>query len=366
MVLDPKGTEKFTLYVRPRDRTREIWDGFRHGPEGAVTTFNAHAAYNLDSLEDVLSKKIMGRIVEFKSMPGHPLNHRIEAVIAKYAKAQAPNITETNIHSMRQIKSDAEIQLMRQAAAISSEAHNKLLQSSKKLKNEFQLEGSFLYNCAMSGARDQAYPPIVAGGKNATCLHYHANNQDYSASDLILVDAGCSWENYASDITRSFPAHGKFSEEQRAIYQAVLNAQKACIKAVKPGISMKEIHELACKIITEELVNIDLIPGPAEQAFEEKLYFEFFPHNIGHHLGLDVHDCDALSPEERGRSTEFKLASRMVVTIEPGIYIQADNDKVPESWRGIGIRIEDDVLVTDSGCDVLTKAALKELCDIEK
>ena len=366
LILDPKGDDKFTLFVRPKDRTREIWDGFRYGPKGAIESFQADAAWNLEDIEKILKTLLANRSVQFVAKEGHPLNEQVKALIGTYAKTVKPNSAFTELHRMRQIKSEAELNLMRHAAKISSEAHNKIMRDAPELDSEAKLEATFKFSCSMSDAKDQAYPPIVASGKNATCLHYNVNNQATGENDLVLVDAGCSWENYASDITRCFPAKGKFTEEQRKIYQAVLTTQKKCVEAVRPGISMKEIHKLACESITEQLIEIGLIKSSVDTALEEREFFEFFPHNIGHHIGLDVHDCDGLSPEERGRSEVYKLKPGMVVTIEPGIYIQPDNKNVDAKWRGIGIRIEDDVLVTENGHENLTVGALKELVDIEK
>jgi Xaa-Pro aminopeptidase len=366
LMLDPKSEDKFLLFVRPKDRTREIWDGFRYGPEGAVETFLADDAWTNEDLSKVLKDKLKGRTVQFNSKKGHPLNEELLSLIGTHAESITANSTYTKLHRLRQLKSKAELNTLRQAAKISCAAHNRIMNEAPQLKSEAELEATFIYSCMMAGAKEQAYPPIVAAGKNSTCLHYNVNDKVTKENDLVLVDAGCSWENYASDITRTFPAKGKFTDEQRSIYKAVLKTQKKCINAVKPGISMKEIQQLACKSISEELIELGLIKGSLDNALESKSYFEFFPHNIGHHIGLDVHDCDGLSMEERGRSEDYKLAVDMVVTIEPGIYIQPDNEHVGSQWRGIGIRIEDDILVTEDGYENLTIAAVKELADIEQ
>ena len=366
LVLDPKGEDKFLLFVRPKDRTREIWDGFRYGPEGTMESFQADAAWTNKEVGKVLKGLLDGRTVQFVAKEGHPLNPELLSLVGKHAKTVTPNSAYTELHRLRMVKSPAEMELIRHAGKISSAGHNKIMAEAKNLRSEAKLEATFQHHCMMENAKDQAYPPIVATGRNATCLHYNVNNQPTEKNDLILVDAGCSWQNYASDITRCFPATGKFSKEQKALYQATLNTQKKCIEAVKPGISMKEIHMIACQSITEELIEIGLIKGSAKKAMEDKSYFEFFPHNIGHHLGLDVHDCDGLSMEERGRSEKHKLKPGMVVTIEPGIYVQPDNDSVDPKWRGIGIRIEDNILVTDNGYENLTIDAIKELQDVER
>jgi Xaa-Pro aminopeptidase len=365
LILDPQAEDKFCLFVLPKDRTKEMWEGFRYGCEGAVETFKADASWENSKIAEVLANRIQGRNVQFTPHKGHPLNSEVEHTIATHAGALKPDMSNTFIARMRMIKSPWEIEQMRRAAEISCNAHNALLRKSSELNDEAQMEAEYLYNCMMNGVKDQAYPPIVAGGANATCLHYRANDQVVNPDDLVLIDAGSSWNNYAADITRTFPKNGKFTEDKKAIYEAVLHTQKKTIEAVKPGISIKELHALSCELISQQLIDLKFIKGPLEKAVEEKLYTEFFPHYIGHHLGLDVHDCDGVSKEERGRSDEFVLKAGMVITIEPGIYVQPDNENLSENWLGIGVRIEDDILVTEEGCDNLTESALKEISDIE-
>jgi Xaa-Pro aminopeptidase len=250
---------------------------------------------------------------------------------------------------------------MQRAADISAQAHVKAMQQCSVGMNEYQLEAVIQSHCMAEGARFQAYTPIVAAGKNACILHYIDNNQAINEGDLILIDAGCELDNYASDITRTFPASGTFSDEQRAIYQLVLDANKACIEAVKPGCNWDSLHQLSVTILTEGLVELGLLSGEVEQLVESGAYRRFYMHRVGHWLGMDVHDVGSYRVDGQWR----ELAPGIVTTIEPGIYIAPDDHSVEERWRGIGVRIEDDVLVTEDGAHVLTAAVPKEIDEIE-
>jgi Xaa-Pro aminopeptidase len=366
LILDPQAEDKFTMFVPKKDKQMEMWEGFRHGPEGVEKVFGAEKAWSNDQLEKVLCEKLRFRSIQLVGKDNHPLEESLNKAISKSGAKQEKLLAYREIHRMRMIKSPAEINLIREACRISSEAHNMLIQNVHTFSNEAELENELVYFCAKQGAADQAYYPIVASGRNATCLHYQVNNQPLDENGNILVDAGCAVEYYASDITRTFPARGKFTNEQRKIYEAVLRTQKLCLEAVRPGITFLEIDQISWKSITEELITLGLITVDFDDAMKKELYKEFYPHGIGHHLGLDVHDCDGLSHEEqRGRHLKYTLEPGMVITIEPGIYIQPDNKAVEERWLGIGVRIEDDILVTENGHENLTESAYKELADIE-
>ncbi|MCH2208735.1 MAG: aminopeptidase P family protein [Lentisphaerales bacterium] len=367
LVLDPQGDDKFLMFVPPKDSHMEMWEGFRYGPKGVVETFGADKAWDNSELGKALMNRLKYRSVQVIEKSHHPLQEELQEIIFKSGAQREKQYAYREIHRMRKVKSAAEIELIRKACRISSAAHNLLIENVKDFTNEADLENEFVYFCAKQGSQDQAYYPIMASGENATCLHYQVNNQAIDKQGNILVDAGCSVDYYASDITRTFPASGSFTEEQRLIYKAVLKTQKLCLEAVRPGISFLEIDQIARKSITEGLINIGLIIVPLEEAMRKELCKEFYPHNIGHHLGLDVHDCDGLDYEEqRGRNVKYKLEEGMVITIEPGIYIQNDNLTVHAKWRGIGVRIEDDILITEDGHENLTFAAYKELDDIER
>ena len=365
LILDPQSEEKFCLFVLPKDKTKEIWEGFRFGPEGTLESFKADASWENNKIAEVLSKKIQGKTVQFTAHKGHPLNSVVEHTIATNATRLTTDMSNAFISRMRMVKSPWEIEQMRRAAEISSQAHNRLQKKAPQLNCEAQMEAEYLYHCMMQGVKDQAYGAIVAGGANATCLHYRSNDRNVGPNDLVLIDAGSSWNNYAADITRTFPRNGQFNDDQKAVYQAVLDVQKNTIAAVKPGISLKELNTLAIELVTERLIDLKFLKGSKTELVEKKRYLDFMPHSIGHHLGLDVHDCAGLSRDELGRSENFKLSAGMVITIEPGIYIQMDNERIGKKWLGTGIRIEDDILVTETGNENLTISAVKEIADIE-
>ncbi|NQZ58980.1 MAG: aminopeptidase P family protein [Lentisphaeraceae bacterium] len=244
LLLDPKSVEEpYVLFVLPKDRDKEIWEGFRYGYEGAIEEFQANAAWDHSDIESILTHKLNGRNVQFTSHPGHPLNERIEHSIAQNAIQVTPNTSIALVNRLRMVKSEWEIDCMKQAARVSCEAHNAMQKQASQLDNESELLAVYIYHCMMNGAADQGYGSIVASGKNATCLHYHDNNMSIKENDLVLVDAGCAWNNYSADITRTFPANGKFTQEQQIIYNAVLDIQEKVIAEFRPGKSLKELHD---------------------------------------------------------------------------------------------------------------------------
>jgi Xaa-Pro aminopeptidase len=262
------------------------------------------------------------------------------------------------------IKGKAELRIMRRAASISADAHRRLMQRCRPGLTEQRLETIFVHACAERGARFQAYPPIVGGGANACVLHYVDNAAELHDGDLVLIDAGCELDGYASDITRTFPVNGRFSAAQRRLYELVLSAQKAAIKAVRPGARWNAPHDKAVRVLTEGMVRLGLLDGSVEDVpalIEDGKYKAFYMHRTGHWLGMDVHDVGSYKVDGRWR----RLEPGMVMTVEPGIYVAADA-KVPEEYRGIGIRIEDDVLVTKDGREVLSSGAPKEIDEIEQ
>ena len=265
------------------------------------------------------------------------------------------------LHDMRLFKSKAEADLMRQAAQISAGAHVRAMQAVRPGMYEYQLEAEYLHEFMRHGARSPAYPSIVGGGANGCILHYIENSAPLKDGDLVLVDAGCELHNYASDITRTFPVNGKFSGEQRALYELVLASQYAAIEATHTGNHWNVPHETVVRILTEGLVDLGLLAGHVDDLIEEQSYQRFFMHRTGHWLGLDVHDVG----DYRIGGEWRQLEPGMTLTVEPGLYIAPDDDTVEDRWRGIGIRIEDDVLVTKEGCDVLTRDVPKNIDDIE-
>jgi Xaa-Pro aminopeptidase len=277
---------------------------------------------------------------------------------------QAPvaftDITET-IHEMRLIKSPAEIALMRKAAEISAQAHIRAMQFCKPGVNEYQLEAEIMYEFQRNGARHPAYTSIVGGGANACILHYISNNEKVKDGELVLIDAGAEYNYYAADITRTFPANGRFSVEQRAIYELVLKSQLAAIKAVRPGAAWPSMQAAIVKVLTQGLIDLGILKGRLNDLIAKEAYFPFYMHKSGHWLGLDVHDAGRYKIDGKWRT----LKPGMVLTVEPGIYISADIPGVHKRWHNIGVRIEDDVLVTAKGCDILSRDVPKSVADIE-
>lgn len=371
LVLMPGRLEgESVMFCPPKDPAMEIWTGYRAGPDGCVNALGMDQAFPLDQLDSQMPALINGRSVLCYSQ-GHDapfdlrVNAWLEALRLKVRQgAVVPQIVmmlDSWLHEMRLYKDEAEIAVMQRAAQISAEAHSAAMMKCQPGMYEYQLESFIQHYCAMSGARFQAYSPIVGGGANACILHYIDNNAELKSGDLVLIDAGCELDNYASDITRTFPVNGRFSEPQKALYQVVLDTQIACIEAMKPGVPWGEIHDLSVRLLTNGLLSLGLLKGDLEELIATEAYKPFYMHRIGHWLGMDVHDVGLYKQQGEWRP----LQAGMVMTIEPGLYVAPDNMDVDPCWRGIGIRIEDDVLVTETGHHVLTSAVPKTIEDIE-
>lgn len=366
-----KGEEAaVTLFCPPRDPDMEIWTGYRAGPEGCVERFGADQAFNLDEIDERLPKMIDGASqLLYPIARDKALDARVKGWLETLGRSvrsgavlpQTLADSDRLLHEMRLFKSAAEIEVMQRAATISATAHCQAMIACKPGIYEFQLESVIQAYCGSQGARFQAYTPIVAGGANACILHYIENDQPIADGDLVLIDAGCELDNYASDITRTFPANGRFSDEQAAIYDLVLKANEACIAAVRPGTCWDSLHQLSVRILTEGLIELGLLQGDLDELIEAGAFRRFYMHRIGHWLGMDVHDVGDYRVDGEWR----KLAPGIVTTIEPGIYIAPDDHSVEECWRGIGVRIEDDVLVTEQGSKVLTAGVPKLRSEIE-
>lgn len=359
------------LFCRERNKEKEIWDGYRAGPEGACKTYQADDAFPIADIDDILPGLIEGRERVYYSMgrdqqfDQHVMNW-VNTIRSQVRSGATPPGEFLNLdqllHDQRLIKRASEIRIMRAAAAISAEAHCQAMQTCKPGLHEYQLEAELLHKFTQSGARFPAYNSIVGSGPNACILHYVNNNRAMKDGDLVLIDAGCELEHYASDITRTFPVNGKFSPEQKAIYQVVLNAQLAAIDQVKPGNHWNDPHEASVRVITEGLLELGLLKGKLDTLISKEKYKQFYMHRIGHWLGMDVHDVGDYKIDGQWRQLEMG----MVMTVEPGIYIANDDKSVPKKWRGIGVRIEDDVLITKNGYEVLSEGAPKTIKDIEK
>jgi Xaa-Pro aminopeptidase len=358
------------LFCRDRDPEREIWDGYRQGPEGVVKNFGADHGFPIEDIDEILPGLIEGRSRIYTGIGVSPdfdrqLMEWVNQIRAKVRTGARPPEDFSDIshllHDMRLIKGKAEVEMMRRAAEISARAHTRAMEFVKPGVFGYQLEAEINHEFSMAGSRRPAYQAIVGSGANSCILHYVENTKKIEDGDLILIDAGCEYGYYAADITRTFPANGRFSDQQKAIYQLVLDAQYAAIDAVKPGNTFNDPHIAALRVITEGLVELGLLTGDVDELIESEAYKDFFMHRTGHWLGMDVHDVGDYKLGGEWRVLE----PGMVLTIEPGVYVSPDNEQVDPKWRGIGVRIEDDVLVTSSGYDVLTKDVIKEVSDIE-
>ncbi|OUW88293.1 MAG: Xaa-Pro aminopeptidase [Gammaproteobacteria bacterium TMED226] len=355
------------IFVPPKDKLKEIWDGYRAGPIGAVNEFLFDKAFDNTQIDIMLPDILHGsEQVLYPIGKKHGFDQKVidwtTAAASKDRHSKSLNIIDATslIGNSRLIKDEHEISLIKKACDISAEAHIAAMKSVKDGDSEQYIESMYIHEFSKRGGRFPAYIPIVAGGENACVLHYVENNQILKGSDLLLVDAGCEYEMYAADITRTFPVSGKFSEEQLKIYEVVLDAMNAAIESVKEGNSIMEPQEISEKVITEGLVKIGLLDGDPEELHKAGAYKDFYMHKIGHWLGLDVHDAgDYMEGDEF-----MKFKPGMITTIEPGIYISSSMN-VDDKWKGIGVRIEDDILVTKDGNENLTKKVPSDPHEIE-
>jgi len=358
------------LFCRQKNPDLETWEGFRFGPDAARDKYGFDEAYSIDKIGEIAPKLI----AKFKSIytpldADQKIQNQIQGWIninkqQKRAGVRTPEMIVNLSHladAMRVSKSEYEIEVMQKSADIASEAHKLAMQKTKPGLYEYQIEGAILNQFMQLGAKDASYQSIVAGGINACTLHYSANNSKLRDGDLLLIDAGCELEYYASDITRTFPVNGKFSFAQKAIYELVLTSQKASILEVKPGNSFNKPHQVALNILVQGMVDLGLCKGTVDEVLEKKTYREFFMHRTSHWLGLDVHDVgDYVDNNEKS----VLLKEGNVLTVEPGCYIKP-SESVPKEFWGIGIRIEDDVVVTSKGNKVLSINAPKEINELE-
>ncbi|HET7200306.1 MAG TPA: aminopeptidase P N-terminal domain-containing protein [Burkholderiales bacterium] len=357
------------LFCRERDPARELWEGVRNGPEGAKAAFGLDEAHPIETLDERMPKLLANQPV-LHYAPGASaswdarimgwLNEVRSQARAGVAAPSEIRDVRTALDEMRLIKDDTELAVMRRAAAISAAAHERAMRATRPGRNEYEIEAELLYEFRRRGAQFPAYWPIVAGGVNACILHYRDNSARLAEGDLLLIDAGCELDGYASDLTRTFPVSGKFRGAQKDVYELVLAAQAAAIAAVKVGNRWDEPHDAAVKTLARGFVDFGLCQGTFEQVIETEDYKRFYMHRTGHWLGLDVHDAG----EYKSAGEWRRLEAGMTLTVEPGCYIRPGDD-VPREFWNTGVRIEDDVVVTSTGCDVLTAAAPKSVRDIE-
>jgi len=366
-------TEKgFTLFVRPRDKEREIWTGRRAGTEGAVKSFGADHAFEIAKLDEELARMLGGARTLFYRVGG--ADAEFDARIARLlrnlrARARAgvdapPRIEDPGqiVHEMRLRKEPRELSALRKAVELTRRGHLSAMSAGRPGAHEYELQALLEREFRGGGGRGWGYYPIVAAGANATVLHYNENCDPVREGELVLIDAGAEVDLYTADVTRTFPASGRFSEPQRACYQLVLDAADACISAARPGETIEGLHERAVRILTAGMVKLDLLQGEIDALIKENAYRRYYMHRTSHWLGLDVHDAGSY------RTAEGKprpLEPGMVFTVEPGLYVASDDEKAPPQLRGIGIRIEDDILVTEQGHENLTVAIPRAVADVE-
>ncbi|MBD2463773.1 aminopeptidase P N-terminal domain-containing protein [Oscillatoria sp. FACHB-1407] len=376
-VLAPHHEEhRFILFVQPKDPERETWTGYRVGVEAAKEQFGADVVYPIGELDEKLPQylekadRIFYRLGRDRSFNDTVLRHWQQLMRTYPKRGTGPVALEDpapTLHALRQIKSASELELMRTAAAIAVDAHNRARAFAQPGRYEYEVQAEIEHTFRLRGASGPAYPSIVASGANACILHYTENTRQMQANELLLIDAGCAYGYYNSDITRTFPVSGRFTAEQKALYEIVLEAQLQAIAQVHPGNPYSQIHETAVRVIVEGLLDLGLLQGDIEEIIKEEKYKPFYMHKTGHWLGLDVHDVGIYQHGE----TAHTLEPGQITTVEPGIYIAPDikpaegQPEVDARWRGIGIRIEDDLLVTSTGHENLTDAVPKAIADLE-
>lgn len=362
---------EFILFNREKDRLQETWHGKRLGQDGAMEILGADDAFPITDIDDILPGLMEGRERIYFELGVNPeFDQQILEWRNQLSNAQNKNKSRPgemidlkhHLHEMRLIKTQAEIQRIRFAANVSAKAHKALMKACKPGKTEQQMEAELEYHFSINGCRHAAYPSIVAAGDNANILHYVENDSEMVDGDLLLTDAGCEFEYYASDISRTIPINGNYSKEQAQLYDLVLKAQLAAIEMIKPGNHWNDVHDKAVEVITKGLIDLKILKGTLKNNLQKETYKEFYMHKTGHWIGLDVHDVGDYQVHGQSRLLE----AGMVLTVEPGIYFAESNTKVAKKWRGIGIRIEDDIVVTKNGYDVLTKAVPKERDQIEQ
>jgi Xaa-Pro aminopeptidase len=366
----PSAKEPFVMFVRPRDKERETWTGRRAGIEGAMLDYGAAKAYAIDELDRMLPRYLeKAERVHFSL----GVNEKMTARVLEMVKASAAMRPRTGsgphaiidpreiLHEMRLFKRPEEIETMRRAIAISAEAHKAAMSNARGGMMEWEIEALVDYTFRRNGAAGPSYPSIIASGGNAATLHYINNDREMRRGELLLIDAGCEYDFYASDVTRTFPIGARFTRLQRDLYDIVLAAQLKSIETIKPGVKFDDPHDAAVRILVEGMCAAGLLKGSPEDALKSGSYRRFYMHRTSHWLGMDVHDVGLYRSGGESRTLE----PGMVLTAEPGIYIASDDEEAPEEFRGIGIRIEDDVLVTSEGNEVLTSAAPKSVEDVE-
>ena len=365
------------LFCRQKDVEREIWDGFRYGPEAARSSFGFDAAFPIDQLDAEMGRLLANAPTLYYALGrSTPLDAQVKQWLGSVRAQSRSGITAPTtaadllplLDEMRLLKDEGEIAIMQRAALISGNAHARAMRATRPGMREYEIEAELLYEFRRNGSQAPAYNSIVAAGANACVLHYSANNALCKDGDLLLIDAGCELDGYASDITRTYPVNGRFSEPQKRLYELVLASQSAALAAVQPGARYTNIHEAAVKVLAQGMLDLGLLDkngsGSVEDVIADKRYVQFYMHGTGHWLGMDVHDVGQYRDINTAGKPSRPLQPGMVLTVEPGIYVRPA-EGVPEEYWNIGIRIEDDVLVTDNGHTILSTSAPKTVAEIE-
>lgn len=374
-VLSTREEPDYTLFVQPRDRDAETWTGYRPGVDGAVADYGADAAYPIDEFPAKLPELLRGAARIHHTLGRDAvIDAKIVALQDEIRRQSRGGVLPAEalidprlvIHEMRLVKSDAEIEIMQRAADISRDAHQRAARVCQPGRFEYELEAELAYAFRARGGAGPAYSSIVGSGVNATILHYIRNDQPLGASEVVLIDAGVELEGYASDVTRCYPVGGRFEPAARELYDLVLSAQLASIEASFPGATLPEVHMASVRVLTQGLVDLGFLEGEVDGLIESEAYRPYYMHGTSHWLGLDVHDVGAYVVRDgEEKTTPRPLAPGMAYTIEPGLYVAPDDENAPEAYRGIGIRIEDDVVVTQDGILNLTREIPKKASDIE-
>ena len=370
-VFRPGCQPESVLFVRPRDKTAEMWEGFRFGPKRAATAYKMDACFSVEELDTQLVPLLQEVQSVHYEWHGDAFDAKVVRALREVQQTTgrsgwglldvhdpSPIIGEARVQ-----KSAQEISWLKEAACISCEAHRMVQEQVQPGMTEGQLATIFEHTCRMQGVQRMGYPPIVAAGNQATILHYHANDQKIRKGELVLIDAGAEWNYYSADITRTFSADGKWTPAQKALYDAVVYVQEQIISMCRPKVSFASLQEKAVSLLVESLCDLKILKGNRQKLIREKSYKAYYPHGIGHFLGLDVHDTGLVRYPARG-STKAKeeprpLKAQMVITVEPGLYVPARDTQAPKEFRGIGVRIEDDILITKKGAENLTKMIAK-------
>ena len=364
------GTYRTILFVLPRDPEKEMWEGQRYGVEGAIQVFGVDEAYLREDLDKKLLECLEGvERVFYRMGLQSAMDRRILAILEGHKRRQGRSgqgllpveDPDGPLGEMRLFKSSEEIDIMRKGCQITALAHRVVMQETRPGMMESEVEARVDYEFRKAGCQRLGYGSIVAGGRNATCLHYRLNNDILKDGDLLLIDAGGEYQYYSADITRTFPVGRTFSGPQRKLYELALRSQKEAIQMTRPGVTLPQIHRRVCEILVEGLLSLGLLQGKPSEILKNGDFKRFYPHNTSHWLGMDVHDVGLYQKNKEPRLLE----PGMVFTIEPGLYVQPSDKDAPEDYQNIGIRIEDDVLVTSQGCEVLTRDVPKELTEIE-